>query len=158
MIKNTSEEATFLMTHSWDGPGLSCLVGKRPWGAGLRKTRIKVPQIKALRRLRRNDCSHGISSFPGKRHQSHERKGILTTYWRVARPFAHFAKGWGAGWEHGTDGTFPLLPYAAPLTSAMPQLGLSPATLLLRIFASHGIFKHPHTKGRPIWRITTTNR
>src|SRR5436309_14705687 len=66
MIKNTSEEATFLMTHSWDGPGLSCLVGKRPWGAGLRKTRIKVPQIKALGRLRRNDCSHGISSFPGK--------------------------------------------------------------------------------------------
>src|SRR4051812_33931064 len=47
---------------------------------------------------------------------------------------------------------------AAPLTSAMPQLGLSPATLLLRIFASHGIFKHLLTKGRPIWRTTTTNR
>jgi hypothetical protein len=39
---------------------------------------------------------------------------------RVAHPFAHFAKGWGAGWEHGDRRKVPHFSFAAPLTSAMP--------------------------------------
>jgi hypothetical protein len=43
IIKNTSRDATFLTTHSWDGLGCLASKGKRPRGAGFRKDKTEVP-------------------------------------------------------------------------------------------------------------------